>query len=185
MTMTWRYREDRATQAAAYLIRRRGGKMSYMKLIKLLYLADRKTLVELGRPITFDRFVSMPHGPVLSRTYDLIAAEPDPNDITYWTQHISARTHEYELSLIAETPNDQLSPAEEAVLEGVFKQFGHWGRYQVRDYTHTLPEWKNPGHSSWPIDVRDVLLAQGVEEEDAKAIEDALAAESYLESLVG
>lgn len=181
--MSWHYREDRATQAAARLLQLRGGTMSYMKLLKLLYLADRQALLELGRPITFDRFVSMPHGPVLSRTCDLIASEPDPDRPSYWGQHISP-PYNYEVKLVAgDVPNDQLSPAEEAVLDSVFKKFGWMNRFQLRDFTHTLPEWQDPYGSSIPIDVRDVLLAQGVDEEDAKAIEDSLAAESMMEQL--
>ena len=34
--------------------------MSYMKLIKLLYLADREALARWGRPITTDQYVSTP-----------------------------------------------------------------------------------------------------------------------------
>src|SRR5450756_2974830 len=52
-----RFREERTTQAAAYLLRLRGGRMSYMKLIKLIYFADRRALLELVRPITFDQWV--------------------------------------------------------------------------------------------------------------------------------
>jgi uncharacterized phage-associated protein len=46
--------------------------MAYIKLIKLLYLADREALLRWGRPITTDRHVSMPKGPVVSQIYDLI-----------------------------------------------------------------------------------------------------------------
>ena len=35
------FREDKATQAAALLLEWAGGRMNYMKLIKLLYLALR------------------------------------------------------------------------------------------------------------------------------------------------
>ena len=37
-----RFNEVKATQAAARLLRNRGGRMKYLKLIKLLYLADRE-----------------------------------------------------------------------------------------------------------------------------------------------
>ena len=37
----------------------RGGKMSYMKLLKLLYLVDREALLRWGRPVSTDRYVSM------------------------------------------------------------------------------------------------------------------------------
>jgi hypothetical protein len=68
--------------------------MSYLKLMKLLCIADRKALVELGRPITFDRFVSMKRGPVLSRTRDVNKRKVTAD---YWGQYISPPDY-YELS---------------------------------------------------------------------------------------
>lgn len=159
--------------------------MSYLKLLKLLYLADRQALLELGRPITFDRFVSMPNGPVLSRTCDLITSEPGPGGPSYWGKHISLPSN-YEVELVSSAaPNDQLSPAEEAVLDSVFERFGKMDRWKLVAYTHTLPEWQDPHGSSVPIDLIDILRAQGVNEEDARAIEEALAAESLMEQIAG
>ena len=71
-----RFNEAKATEAAARLIELRGGKMSYRKLIKLLYLADREALLRWGRPVTTDRYVSIDHRPVVSNVYELIRAEP-------------------------------------------------------------------------------------------------------------
>jgi hypothetical protein len=39
-----------------------------IKLIKLMYLAERLSLQRYGEPLTGDRLVSMPDGPVLSMT---------------------------------------------------------------------------------------------------------------------
>jgi hypothetical protein len=39
MAVNLPFNERKATEAAAYLLKLRGGRMSYMKLIKLLYLA--------------------------------------------------------------------------------------------------------------------------------------------------
>ncbi len=70
----------------------RGCRMSYMKLLKLLYLAARGALLAHGRPITYDRYVSMDHGPVLSQTYNLIVAEQSQGQPpSYWRQFISQR----------------------------------------------------------------------------------------------
>jgi len=55
------FNEAKATQAAALLLKLRGGRMNYMKLIKLLYLVDRTALIRWGRPVTFDSYCSMPH----------------------------------------------------------------------------------------------------------------------------
>ena len=46
--------------------------MSYLLLMKLLYIADKQMLVSHGKPITYDRWFSMKFRPVLSSTLDLI-----------------------------------------------------------------------------------------------------------------
>ncbi len=76
--MRLRFNERKATQAAAHLLKLRGGEMSFMKLINLLYLADRSALLQWVRPITTDSYVSMDRGPVLSRVLDLATVEELP-----------------------------------------------------------------------------------------------------------
>jgi uncharacterized phage-associated protein len=153
--------------------------MSYMKLIKLMYFADRKALIELGRPITFDQWVSMPHGPVLSRTYDRIAAEPDPEDTSYWRRFITTDAANYEVELNQDAPVDQLSAAEEEILRNVYEEWGSLSRWEVRDASHELPEY-TPTFSSVRIAYRDVLILEGRTEEEARAIECDLEAEESL-----
>ncbi len=156
--------------------------MSYMKLIKLLYFADRKALLQLGRPITFDQWVSMPHGPVLSRTYDLVAAEPDPDNPTYWHQYI-VREGQYEVRLVTDRfPNGQLAPAEEEILKGVFDEWGPRSRWEVRDASHCFPEYRETS-SAIRISYREVLLLEGHTEAEALEIEGDLEAEEYLTML--
>ncbi len=181
--MPLHFREDRAAQAAARLLNLRGGTMSYLKLIKLLYLADRTALAEFGRPITHDLFVSMQYGPVLSRTLDLITTEPDPKAWSYWHTYISA-PRDYEVSLLREAPNDQLSRAEEGIIDSVFGRFGDWDRWKLVEYTHSLPEYEDPQGSSVPIPLRRILTGVGKSEEDARAIEQALEAQEQMERLL-
>lgn len=181
--MRLRYREERATQAAARLLRLRGGTMSYMKLLKLMYLADRKSLLQHGRPITYDRFVSMDQGPVLSQTYNLMVAEESPDRASYWRRYISEPDH-YEVHLVQDAPSGELSKAQEALLEDIFRDFGRMGRWQLVDYCHTLPEWEDPHGSSIPIAVADVLRAGGLDAEDIAAVEEAFLAEDALSALI-
>lgn len=177
------FREDRATQAAARLLQLQGSRMNVLKLIKLLYLVDRTALVRFGRPVTFDSYVSMPHGPVLSLTLDRINAEPNSVNGFYWHRYISERQG-YDVQLAAEAPYDQLSQAEEEVIDEVFARFGHMTQFQLRDWCHEhLPEWKDPQGSSTPIEIADVLRAEGFNEDEARSIEDALAAEALIEQI--
>jgi uncharacterized phage-associated protein len=181
--MTLSFRERPATQAAARLLHKSGGALPYMKLLKLLYLADRKALLELGRPITFDRYVSMKHGPVLSQTYDLMVAEEAPDEHSYWREHIS-EPRGYSVRLRGEPPRDALSPAQEKLLDEVFAEFGGMDRWALVDFTHSLPEWQDPHGSSLPIALRDVLRAGGVDDDQAEAIERDLLGEDSLSRLL-
>jgi len=182
--MTVTYREDKATQAAARLLRLAGGKLNHMKLMKLLYLADRRALIQWGRPITFDWYVSMPHGPVLSFTLDRINDTAPPDGSSYWHRHISER-RDHEVALLGDAPRDQLSPAEEQLLDAVRREFGAMNQWDLRDYSHTLPEWRDPKGSSLPIEIRDILLAEGFSESEAREVLDSLQAEEFAARLSG
>lgn len=155
-----KFREDKATQAAALLLRWAGGSMNYMKLIKLLYLADRAALVRWGRPITFARAVSMKHGPVLSEVLDLINEGNPPGTLSLWNRAISSPAN-YEVRLRGDCPADDLSDAEEGVLADVFREYGRLDPWPLVDLLHgTLPEWI-PTSGAIPIQYRDILLNEG------------------------
>lgn len=172
------YREDKATQAAARLLKRAGGKLNHMKLIKLLYLADREALLKFGRPITFDWYVAMPHGPVPSFTLDKINDSPPPDGTSYWHRFISER-RDHEVGLIDEAPRDQLSRAEEEILDAVWRQFGGMNQWELRDYSHSLPEWRDPKGSSLPIAIQDILLGEGFSEAEVREVLETLDAEEF------
>lgn len=161
-----RFSEEKATQAAARLLKLRGGTMSHLKLIKLLYLVERESLTRFGAPLTYDRYVSMPHGPVLSATLDRIN-EQEIYHGGYWDSHITPKQdNEVSLRDLDAVPNDQLSPAEEALIDEIFQKYGRMGRWDLVDFTHTLPEWTDPQGSSLPIHPADILRSEGYSEED-------------------
>ena len=66
------FNEKRTAQAAAFMLHSAGGRLPLLKLMKLLYLAERESLRLFGEPISGDKLVSMPHGPVLSKTLDMM-----------------------------------------------------------------------------------------------------------------
>ena len=163
-----RFDEAKATQAAAYFLRLRGGQMHYVKLIKLLYLTDREALIRWGAPVTTDRHVSMDNGPVTSRILNLIT-EDRPKPV--WEKFISAPLGEYEVKLLQEAPTDRLSPAEERLMSEIHEQYGHRNRWDlIAEVMHKLPEWQNPKGSSIPISIRDILRAAGEDEEQIRAV---------------
>jgi uncharacterized phage-associated protein len=167
--MMFRFNDRKTAQAAAHLLRLRGGTMSHMKLIKLLYLADRSMLLSQGQPITGDRMVSMKNGPVLSRVLDLVNCAPNVG--SSWSEYIGPRAGN-EVSLkMPEPGTDELSNYELRILDSIFAEFGGKTRWEMVDVVHALPEWKNPGRSVFPIEHEDILRAGSVPQQEIDRIE--------------
>ncbi|MCU7933748.1 MAG: SocA family protein [Candidatus Thiodiazotropha sp. (ex Dulcina madagascariensis)] len=180
-----KYDEKKTTQLAAYFLRKSNGTLYLIKLLKLLYIADREAFRELGRPISFDRYVSMEQGPVLSHTYNLMNGAVQ--DDGYWSSIITPRDgHKLSISDESEVNFDALSDAELAIADEVYENFGHVQRFDLCKMTHNFDEWTDPESSSIPLSYRDVLLAVGYSEEDAEDsieyIKEQQALSEFLES---
>lgn len=178
-----KFKESKATQAACELLRRAGGEMNYMKLIKLLYLADRESLIRRGRPVTFDQFVSMDYGPVPSKTLDLINyGNLRETSSGYWEKHISAPS-EYRVEIQNDCPRDDLSESERGVLDRIFEEYGDLDEWDLVDVVHELPEWEDPDGSAIPIDYGEILRLGGREDDEVEAILDELKASAKADRL--
>lgn len=181
------YTPRKVAQMAAYFADRQGGQINILKLMKLLYLADRESMSRYGAPISFDQFVSMDQGPVLSQTLDLINGSYPEHISAGWDEWISDREHhliacarEFERSDL-----DHLSDADLEVLDSIWQQFGRMSQWELRDYTHErLPEWKDPQGSSIPIREADILRAVGIDSDEANELEDEIKAEHELDRLM-
>ena len=181
--MTLLFNEAKATQAAAHILHLRGGSMSYVKLIKLLYLADREALIRWGRPITTDRYVSLDIGPVVNRVYELIRGEPAPNSMWIWRKFISAPEN-YEVRLMNDPGSSELTRPELDLMDEVFAQHGRQSRWSVVDYTRSLPEWSYPDGGALPIEYHDILKAAHKTETEISAVEERLECEALAERVL-
>lgn len=155
------FKERKAAQMAAFFLDRAGGSMPHMKLIKLMYLADRRHYGEHGCPISNDVVVAMRNGPVLSRTLDLINGYVPSSE--NWDELISAReNHRVALRRdVTERDSGDLSKSEEEAMGAVFAKFGDIDQWKLVEHTHAFPEWTDPGDSVLPISPRDILSAVG------------------------
>lgn len=167
--MSLRFREAKTTQVAARLLTLRGGRMNYMKLLKLLYIVEREALLTWGRPVTADRCVSLPKGPILSQTLNLINEGPTPGTPSSWAEHIS-QPENYEVRLVSPAGDEELSEAEKKLIDDVFRRYGAMNRWKLVDLVHTFPEWQDPDGSAIAISYRDILKAGGKTELEIAAV---------------
>lgn len=165
------FNQVKTAQMAAWILSRCGSPMDIMKLMKLLYLSDRASFAKFGQSMTGDRMVSMPYGPVLSTTLNVMNGA-GPRVHGGWDCWVSDRAG-HRLALHDNcAPDrdslDELSQADFDVLEEVCAQFGHFGTFELSDYTHLhCPEWEDPRGSSVGIKYETLFKALGKSEEQA------------------
>lgn len=153
----------KVAQACAVLLKTEPTRrMTRLRLLKLLYIADRQYLKEHGRPITGDDPVAMDNGPVLSATYDLIRGKGEgAADWQRYLPNVGRRDIE-----LGEDPGvGKLSRFEIAKLQQVADDLAEQDDWAVADLTHQFAEWEKnrpPKGSSRPIPLDDVLGAVGL-----------------------
>jgi len=141
-----------------------------MKLIKLMYLADRSHLENYNEAISGDHYANMPHGPVLSSLYNLIRGiSKDSCTQTLW----DSLFYKKEYVLLANNTEqfvDELSKAECETLKAIDARYKRKDCFQLEKVTHGLPEWKDPDGSSVPLTLRQILTVLGRSAKDISLI---------------
>jgi uncharacterized phage-associated protein len=178
--MPFAFNRRKSIQAVALLLKTRPKSQdSYMRLLKILYIADRESIKETGVPITGDTFVAMEHGTMLSRLLNLAKRtkghlDRKPDHIE-WDQYISPEP-DYEIRLTQDPGDGLLCDYEMNKLREVAKRYKDKGPFDMKEVTHELPEYHDPGKGKqqW-IPLREVLNAIGLAgvadqiEEEARA----------------
>lgn len=145
--------------AALYFVmveaQRQGRNVSQYDLVKTLFLADRAHLNEWGRPVTYDNYCAMFHGPVPSLAYDLLKGnEKAMRDHRLhgvpWKSvpHIKSTKHFVPVD-DALNPQDFLSDSDTETLKSFLGVVQSLGFSQIRRLTHEDPAyldaWREDG----------------------------------------
>lgn len=160
------FNPDRASQPVLWLLHRHGGSMDKLKLIKMIFLADREHLVRYGRPIVGGHYVAMDLGLVSSDLKDYIEGRTPSKDLPFVIQE------KYNLVATQATNEDWLSESELKVLDEVYEEYKYIDSVKLGLKTHKYKAWKNnipPKGSSKPVPYEDFF-----EEEDNGAMLDLI-----------
>jgi uncharacterized phage-associated protein len=156
----FRFDLKRTLQAVGEMLRQSPAqRMNYMRLLKLLYIADREMLAEHAHPITGDQAVAMQRGPVLSQTYDLLVEKvQDP----VWAKCLK-RDH-FEVVLFDNPGKSHLSKDILKKLQTIMVRYQDLDEWDMVEVTHHLEEWRKNfpagSTSAHPIPWEDALIAQ-------------------------
>ncbi|MCW3785502.1 Panacea domain-containing protein [Plebeiibacterium sediminum] len=102
-----------------------------LKLMKLLWLADRMHLNKYGRLVLKDAYNALPHGPVPSLTMDF----------TKFSLPDIFRVAGYEITAEGEFDARYFSSSDIEIFEEVWSSFGELDQFSLRDLSHKFPEW--------------------------------------------
>ena len=177
------FRSLKAAQICAYFASQSGGTIEKLKLIKLIYLSERKFLSEYHHPMLFDEHYSLPHGPICSSTLNGI------NGVIHeslWDEYI-ARNGNIVVAVksVERADLDHISDVEMEVLNGVWQEFSGMTASQIRNYTHeNCPEYTETDKARIPISYRQIFEALGEEDslDIAKEISSMVKLEGILEN---
>ena len=168
-TIRYLFDERKAAEAASYILSLNCGKLNYMKLIKLLYIADRRSLSQCHSSITTDSYYSLKLGPVPSAILDCIKHPEDYPADSPWNSLMETCKSDYTVRQKKSFAPFYLSEEEMAILCDVDKTYKKKEPFDISELTHSFPEWKNPGDSRIPLYIEDILEATITDKEERKS----------------
>jgi hypothetical protein len=148
----------KATQAVARLIEKSGGPMDYLRLSKLIYLADRESIRLRGIPIVGGRYYSMRQGPVIGEVMHFVGARNAPG----WSKTISPR-YGNEIRLEKAPEFGALSQTELEILDETLRRHSSRTTDELVDWCHKhCAEYEHvTGRGRKAIRVESILKAVG------------------------
>lgn len=170
--------KEKVVNALLFLIgeaNKRGQSPSQYELVKAVFLADRAHLNKYGRPITFDQYVAMNHGPVPSFAYDCLKSNFQWSvmglDAAPWISAADGKVHRFSVS--ANEPDlRKLSTSDQRCLADAVGTVLSLTFSQLRRLTHDddayIAAWRDEEDTyAFPMDMTLLL-----DEDDEGAIED-------------
>ncbi len=140
------------TQIINYLIRKdeRAASMPELKIIKLVWAADRYHIRKYARTVSEDRYVAMKNGPVGSLTKDIAEfsdneySKVEPTDFDYIGSYIRFEKNNENgvLSSVNDVDYDELSDTDKEALDFAWENFGKYDWRTLVEITHRYPEWQ-------------------------------------------
>ena len=170
----------KAAQIAAYFAQRDNCRIEKLKLIKLMYLAERESMSRHAHPMFYDEYYSMKHGPVCSSSLNGIDGNLD--HATWGTYVVNTDNVVTPTGRFSRDDLDEVSDAEVAIIEHLWRRFGHMNASAIRNYTHDhCPEYVEVSRGRLPISPGDVYTALG--KDSPAALADEIRSFRRLESL--
>jgi len=132
---------------AIYYLLNKTGEATKLRLLKLVFLADKYHLIRYGRTVTGDDYYAMEHGPVGSTVKDVLEFNRftlADNEYAYASK-LFDKIDEKTLKAKSDAISGELAMLSDSDIEAldfVVNKFGKMTASDLRNYTHRYPEWE-------------------------------------------
>jgi len=133
---------------SVYFLLEKLGSTDKLKLVKLMFLADKYHLIKYGRTITNDDYWAMEHGPVGSNIKDVLEYDNDlalSKDELEYAKKYFVKDGKNKFKINPKTKSNILRFLSETDIEAlnvIVNNFGKMTTWSLRNFTHKYPEWK-------------------------------------------
>lgn len=107
------FNSEKARAAISRILDLNGGSADFYYINKLMYLLERKSLIEKGRPFVYDQMYSVRFGPIVSNVYDELKI-CSISDREGWASSFIRKGNDVTLKVPGDY--DQLSPYDERIV---------------------------------------------------------------------
>ncbi len=166
-----KFETTKAIHAASVLARQEPhGTISRLRLLKLLYIADRRVWAERGRPLFRANARALKNGPLHSEVYNLI--QGIHIDAPKWDKHFH-NSGTRKVVMHDEPSPASLSEYEIKTLIAVSEELSDKDDWEVVDLTHQFPEYRQHyvDDTSRPIPAESIIDAVGRSQEKREILD--------------
>lgn len=137
---------EASVQAVHYLLKN-FGEMDKLKIVKLIYFADKWQLIAAGRTITNDDYFAMRHGPAGSMTLNVLNRNEEyleREQLEFMDRYIlQAKAGESDCKFTnRDMRYNQFSESDVDALKKIGEKFKSFDKWDIVNLTHKYPEWK-------------------------------------------
>ena len=161
---------------AVAFIAKANGSVGRLKLVKLMYLAEREAIRRLLPPIIGDKVFAMRHGMAVSNTVHLVGGEGEPDGS--WNRHIVRKSRGLVIRKGVSTQLlDCLGEDDLDVIRSVWESHGDKSQDElVHVVHHGLPKWiaywkqagRKKGAVPVPYETLYRIICKGITKADAR-----------------
>jgi hypothetical protein len=181
MAMNKKFDEREATQIACRIVEKYGGHIDYYRLVKLLYVVERRAWQELKCPAMGGTYFSLPKGPIIS---EAVNACKQQDDFPFWAEHLckQPRGSGSCVKLLKPSGRDEISDALLQLVDAVISETRSWDNKKLAAYVHQFKEFENPGEGKRKeIPASRIVAVGGLSQEEITKLEAEFALWNKLE----